>query len=154
MDGAAAACIAPNVYAADCPTRLVLDRIADKWTVLLLGLLQDGPVRFNTLRRKVEGLSQKMLAQTLRSLERDGLVTRTVFATVPVTVEYALTPLGATLADAVAPLTRWAETHIAAVQLAQAGYDAARLQEGDRPIAPSLQAASRKDARVTQPRAR
>lgn len=117
-------CIAPNVYAADCPTRLVLDRIADKWTVLLLGLLGDGPVRFNTLRRKVEGLSQKMLAQTLRSLERDGLVTRTVFATVPVTVEYALTSLGRTLADAVAPLSRWAETHIAEVQQAQAGYDA------------------------------
>ncbi len=91
----------PNPYRADCPTRMVLDRVADKWTVLVLGLLEKGPVRFNRLRRAVEGLSQKMLAQTLRRLERDGLVTRTAFATVPVTVEYALTPLGQRLAAAV-----------------------------------------------------
>jgi DNA-binding HxlR family transcriptional regulator len=92
----------PNPYSADCPTRMVLDRVSDKWTVLVLRLLEKGPVRFNRLRRAVEeGLSQKMLAQTLRRLERDGLVTRTAFATVPVTVEYALTPLGQRLAAAV-----------------------------------------------------
>jgi DNA-binding HxlR family transcriptional regulator len=114
----------PNPYSADCPTRLVLDRVADKWTVLVLGLLGNGPVRFNRLRRAVEGLSQKVLAQTLRRLERDGLVTRAAFATVPVTVEYALTPLGRTLADAVNPLRVWAESHIEDVLCAQQAYDA------------------------------
>jgi DNA-binding HxlR family transcriptional regulator len=114
----------PNPYSADCPTRLVLDRVADKWTVLVLGLLGNGPVRFNRLRRAVDGLSQKVLAQTLRRLERDGLVTRTAFPTVPVTVEYALTPLGRTLAAAVEPLRVWAEGHIEEVVRAQQAYDA------------------------------
>lgn len=111
-------------YDAGCPTRLVLDRVADKWTVLVMGLLADGPVRFNALRRAVEGLSQKVLSQTLRGLERDGLVTRTAYPTVPVTVEYALTPLGHTLADAVGALRGWAETHMGEVQRAQRTYDA------------------------------
>jgi DNA-binding HxlR family transcriptional regulator len=113
-----------NPYAADCPTRLVLDRIADKWTVLVMGQLGDGPVRFNSLRRAVDGLSQKVLSQTLRSLERDGLVTRTAYPTVPVTVEYALTPLGHTLADAVVALRTWAENNIEDVVRAQQAYDA------------------------------
>ncbi|WP_246602828.1 winged helix-turn-helix transcriptional regulator [Falsiroseomonas tokyonensis] len=115
----------PNAYAADCPTRVVLDRIADKWAVLLLGLLADGPLRFNALRRRVQGLSQKVLSQTLKGLERDGLVRRTAFATVPVTVEYAITPLGATLAERLDLLRDWAERHIAEVQAAQARYDTA-----------------------------
>ncbi len=114
----------PNTYAAKCPTRLVLDRIADKWTVLVLGVLGDGPVRFNRLRREVEGLSQKVLAQTLRRLERDGLVSRRAFPTVPVTVEYELTPLGRTLAAAVEPLRLWAEERIMDVLSAQRAYDA------------------------------
>ena len=114
----------PDPYCANCPTRQVLDRVADKWTVLLLGLLGDEPMRFNRLRRKVEGLSQKMLAQTLRRLERDGLVSRAAFPTVPVTVEYALTPLGQTLAQAVDPLRLWAERHIGEVRRAQEAYDA------------------------------
>ena len=113
----------PNVYDANCPTRLILDRIADKWTVLVLGFLEHDPVRFNELRRRIDGISQKMLAQTLRQLERDGLVTRTAIATVPVTVEYAITPLGLTLADAVKSLTNWAEQHIGDVQRAQQRYD-------------------------------
>lgn len=113
-----------NAYSQDCPTRLVLDRVADKWTVLVLGLLGDGPVRFNQLRRAVEGLSQKVLSQTLRRLERDGLVSRTAFPTVPVTVEYTLTPLGRTLATAVDALRAWAEDHIEAVLDAQRAYDA------------------------------
>lgn len=114
----------PNPYSADCPTRLVLDRVADKWTVLVLGLLGNGPVRFNRLRREVEGLSPKVLAQTLRKLERDGLVTRTAFPTVPVTVEYALTALGRTLAAAVEPVRVWADHHIEEVLRAQQSYDA------------------------------
>lgn len=115
---------AANAYAAQCPTRLVLDRVADKWTVLVLGLLAEGPLRFNELRRRVEGVSQKMLSQTLKSLERDGLVTRRAYATVPVTVEYRATPLGHTLSATLDPLRIWAETHIAEVQAAQQRYDA------------------------------
>ncbi|WP_424812293.1 winged helix-turn-helix transcriptional regulator [Roseococcus sp. YIM B11640] len=116
---------APNPYAATCPTRLVLDRIADKWAVLLLGLLAEGPRRFNQLRRAIEGISQKVLSQTLKSLERDGLVTRQAFATVPVTVEYSITPLGRTLAATVDGLRLWAEAHMADVLAAQKRYDAA-----------------------------
>ncbi|RVT92180.1 transcriptional regulator [Rhodovarius crocodyli] len=118
----------PDAYSADCPTRQVLDRVADKWAVLLLGLLSREPMRFNRLRRTVEGLSQKVLAQTLRSLERDGLVTRSVFPTVPVTVEYAITPLGMTLAQTVDQLRIWAETHMPEVAACQRRYDAARAE--------------------------
>lgn len=113
----------PNPYRAACPTRMILDRVADKWTVLILGLLAKEPMRFNRLRREIDGLSQKMLSQTLKSLERDGLITRTVFPTVPVTVEYALTPLGRTLTETVDALRNWAETHIADVLQAQGRYD-------------------------------
>jgi len=116
----------PNVYDANCPTRVILDRIADKWTVLVLTFLEDGPVRFNALRRQIDGISQKMLAQTLRQLERDGLITRTAIATVPVTVEYAITPLGRTLADTIKPLTEWAEHYFGDVQRAQQQYDRAQ----------------------------
>lgn len=113
----------PNTYAADCPTRQILDRIADKWAVLILQLLADEPQRFNALRRKIQGLSQKVLSQTLKTLERDGFVTRTAFPTVPVTVEYALTPLGASLAETLTPLSRWAEAHIKDVEAARAAFD-------------------------------
>lgn len=112
-----------NVYAAQCPTRAVLDRIGDKWTVLLLGLLAREPVRFNRLKREIEGITQKMLSQTLKSLERDGLVVRQAFATVPVTVEYTITPLGRTLQATVDGLRNWAETHIEEVSRAQNRYD-------------------------------
>lgn len=115
--------LAPNVYDANCPTRMVLDRIADKWAVLVLGLLVDEPVRFNQLRRSIDGLSQKMLSQTLKNLERDGLVHRRAFATVPVTVEYSITPLGRTLAATVDSLRIWAEAHIGDVERAQKRYD-------------------------------
>jgi DNA-binding HxlR family transcriptional regulator len=113
----------PTPYAGDCPTRRVLDRVADKWTVLILGLLARKPIRFNELRRTIEGISQKMLAQTLRTLERDGLVNRTVTATVPVTVEYSITALGRTLSVTVDALRVWAEKHIDEVTLAQSRYD-------------------------------
>ncbi len=112
-----------NVYAAACPTRVVLDRIGDKWTVLILGLLAGEPVRFNRLKREIEGITQKMLSQTLKSLERDGLVVRQAYATVPVTVEYTITPLGRTLQATVEGLRNWAETHIAEVARAQNRYD-------------------------------
>ncbi|WP_296577784.1 helix-turn-helix domain-containing protein [Phreatobacter sp.] len=120
--------LTPDVFVAECPTRRVLDRVADKWAVLILILLADGTKRFNALKRMIGGVSQKMLSQTLKSLERDGLVARRAIPTVPVTVEYSITPLGRTLHAAVDPLRIWAETHIAAVEAAQARYDAEQRQ--------------------------
>jgi DNA-binding HxlR family transcriptional regulator len=115
-----------DVYAQACPTRLVLDRLADKWMVLILGLLAEQPMRFNQLRREIQGVSQKVLSQALKKLERDGLVHRQAFATVPVTVEYSITPLGRSLASTVSELARWAEQNIETVIAAQRDYDAAK----------------------------
>lgn len=114
----------PDVFAAECPTRQMLDRIGDKWTVLVVQVLDQGPMRFNGLKRRIGGVSQKMLAQTLRHLERDGLVSRHVFPTTPVTVEYALTPLGKTLVGALTPLIAWSEGKIGEVETARAAFDA------------------------------
>lgn len=97
-----------NPYAAKCPTRQLLDRISDKWVVLVLSLLEDGPKRFSVLKREIDGISQKMLSQTLRALEQDGFLTRRAFPTVPVTVEYELTSLGRSLNVALAPIIEWA----------------------------------------------
>ena len=113
----------PDPFQALCQTRRVLDRIGDTWAVLILISLDGGTLRFNALRRRIENISQKMLSQTLKSLERDGLVRREVFATVPVTVEYSLTELGRTLAQTVNQLTLWAESHIGEVEAAQQLYD-------------------------------
>ena len=113
-----------DVFEDRCPTRLVLDRLADKWALLVLDRLRGEPVRFNGLRRDIKGVSQKVLSQTLKALERDGLVTRSVFPTVPVTVEYAMTPLGRTLTETVAALAHWAEHNMDEVLAAQAAYDA------------------------------
>ncbi|WP_158818325.1 helix-turn-helix domain-containing protein [Methylocapsa sp. S129] len=115
----------PDPYSEKCPTRVVLDRIADKWTVLVLGLLAENPLRFNQLRREIEGLTQKMASQTLKALERDGLVARKATPTVPVTVEYSITPLGRTLAATVEALQIWAQMHIGDVIKAQKRYDGA-----------------------------
>lgn len=112
-----------NVYEAACPTRLVLNRITDKWTVLVVHALAQGTKRFSTLQREIGGVSQKMLTQTLRGLERDGLVTRTIYPTVPPKVEYTLTPLGHTLVGLVDAISVWSETHIEAVLQAQKKYD-------------------------------
>src|SRR6187551_1762525 len=84
-------------YRLDCPSRRLLDRIGDRWTVLIMGALDAGPQRFSALAGRVGGISQKMLTQTLRSLERDGFVTRTAYAEIPPRVEYALTALGRSL---------------------------------------------------------
>ena len=113
-----------SVYAPECPTRMVLDRIADRWSGLVLGRLAREPMRFNRIRREVPGVSQKVLSQTLKRLERDGLVGREAFPTVPVTVEYRITPLGLTLNQAVQTIVAWAEGNIEAVLAAQAAYDA------------------------------
>jgi DNA-binding HxlR family transcriptional regulator len=111
-----------NVYNENCPSRKVLNIIADKWTALVIGLLKNRPKRFSELRREIEGISQKMLTQTLRELERDGIVTRTVFAEVPPHVEYELTPLGKKLYEPLAVIRDWAESHIDEVTAAQSAY--------------------------------
>ncbi|MDR7296645.1 DNA-binding HxlR family transcriptional regulator [Pelomonas aquatica] len=115
-----------NVYESECPTRLVLGRLADKWALLILDRLSAGPMRFSVLKRDIKRITQKVLTQTLRKLERDGLISRTVTATsVPVSVEYALTPLGDTLTDTIKTFAHWAERHMDAVLAAQAAFDAA-----------------------------
>ena len=108
---------------AGCPLRDVLDRVGDKWSVLVVVLLKDGRLRFSDLRRSVEGISQRMLTHTLRQLERDGLVERTVYPSVPVRVEYELTPLGRTLIEPLAALAEWAESHRSVILSARAAYD-------------------------------
>jgi len=113
-----------DAYNPDCPTRHILDRIGDKWAVLVLLTLKDGPVRFNLLRRRIGAISQKMLSQTLKSLERDGLVSRAAFPTVPVTVEYALTPLADGLIGLLDDITRWAEAHVGDIMAARRAHDA------------------------------
>lgn len=113
-----------DTFNPQCPARLVLDRIGDKWAVLIMDSLADGPLRFNALRKRIGGISQKMLSQTLKTLERDGLITRTVTATVPVTVEYAVTPLGRGLAGIVGQLTDWAEDNLTAILGARARFAA------------------------------
>ena len=112
-----------DAYDPDCPTRQVLDRIGDKWAVLVLLTLTDGPVRFNDLRRRIGAISQKMLSQTLKSLERDGLVSRAAFATVPVTVEYALTPLAGGLIGILDQIARWAEHHVGDIMASRRAHD-------------------------------
>ena len=120
-------------YNASCPTRTVLDTIADRWTTLVIDLLSAGPLRFGALRRAIGGISQKMLTQTLRALERDGLVHRRVYPTTPPSVEYALTPLGRTLTEPLGALTAWSVAHIDEVQAARAAFDA-RSGEPLRPV--------------------
>lgn len=112
-----------DTFLAACPSRMVLDRISDKWVSLLLAALADGPQRYSELARRVAGVSPKMLTQTLRTLERDGLVERTVTAAVPVRVDYRLTPLGCGLFGALLEVKRWAEAHADAVLEARRRYD-------------------------------
>ena len=111
----------------DCPTREVLARIGDKWTVLAVTVLDEHPGhRFSQLRRDIEGVSQKMLTQTLRALERDGLVRREVEATVPVTVRYSLTERGTTLARTLDAVREWAYANMSAITESRQAYDASR----------------------------
>ena len=109
--------------AVDCPHRLLLDQIADKWSVLILAALRAGPHRFNELKRRLDGVTQKALTQSLRRLERNGIVSRHVLATSPVAVEYAITPLGQTLKAPFEALYDWTILHLAAVEAARARFD-------------------------------
>lgn len=109
----------------DCPVRDVLDRIGDAWSVLLIIELAKSPCRFNALRRVVDGISQRMLAVTLRNLERDGLVSRTVLDLSPPQVEYALTARGRSLHGTIGQLADWADSNQSAIRASRANYDAA-----------------------------
>ncbi|MCX4533367.1 MULTISPECIES: helix-turn-helix domain-containing protein [unclassified Streptomyces] len=107
-----------------CEVRQILDRVADKWSLLVIALLDRRKLRFTQLRREIDGISQRMLTVTLRQLERDGLVERTVHAVVPPRVEYELTPLGGTLHTTIRALVTWTEEHRGEIAAARADYDA------------------------------
>ncbi|HLJ52837.1 MAG TPA: helix-turn-helix domain-containing protein [Rhizomicrobium sp.] len=128
----------------------VLSRIGDKWSVLIVSRLGAQPMRFNELKREIGGISQRMLTLTLRGLERDGLVTRTIFATIPPRVDYELTPLGRSLLEPVMGLSAWALKHIAKIETARERFDssAARKQAALPVNSPNL----RQTARPTGPR--
>ena len=107
-----------------CPAvREVLNRVGDKWSVQIVALLGDGPMRFSELRRSIEGISQRMLTLTLRGLERDGLITRTVFPEIPPRVDYELTKLGDTLLDPISALADWADQYRTSIQEARDRFD-------------------------------
>ena len=113
-----------DAFLAQCPSRQLLDRISDKWVTLVLAALSGGPQRYSQLARTIAGVSQKMLTQTLRTLERDGLLTRTVTATVPVTVTYELTELGLSLHHLTRGLRSWAQDHMGEVLAHRESHDA------------------------------
>lgn len=113
-----------DAYFASCPSRKLLDRIADKWVALAVKSLAEGPKRYSEVSRQLAGVSQKMLTQTLRSLERDGILTRTVTPSVPARVDYALTPLGESLSVILGQLKEWAEQHVPEIDRARTEYDA------------------------------
>jgi DNA-binding HxlR family transcriptional regulator len=120
-----------NVYSEACPSRMVLDRIGDKWSMLVVGQLANGTCRFGELRRAIEGISPKVLTHTLRSLERDGIVNRRIYAMIPPKVEYSLTPLGFTLVDLVVAIRDWAEQNIDSVLSAQQRFDQQQASADD-----------------------
>jgi DNA-binding HxlR family transcriptional regulator len=113
-------CSAP--YAANCPVRDVLDRLGDRWSTLVLQALEPAPVRFSALQRRVDDVSKRMLAKTLRGLEEDGLISRTVFPSKPPAVEYALTPMGRSFIPHIQALVQWAGEHHQAIRDARAVY--------------------------------
>lgn len=112
-----------DAFLRECPTNQLLGRLTDKWVSLVLSALREGPMRYSELGRRIAGVSQKMLTQTLRSLERDGLVARTVTPAVPVRVDYELTELGHSLSDLLYAVKGWAETHFDQVHEARERYD-------------------------------
>ncbi|GGQ82766.1 winged helix-turn-helix transcriptional regulator [Streptomyces asoensis] len=113
-----------DAFLRDCPTNQLLDRLSDKWVSLVVSALAPGPLRYSDLARRIAGVSPKMLTQTLRTLERDGILTRTVTPSVPVRVDYELTPLGRNLALLLTAVKDWAENHFDEVHAARLRYDA------------------------------
>ncbi|GAB2913192.1 winged helix-turn-helix transcriptional regulator [Streptomyces mayteni] len=115
-----------DAFNASCPSRQLLDTIGNKWASLVIAALGlGGPLRYSELAARIAGVSQKMLTQTVRGLERDGLLTRTVTPSVPVRVDYELTPLGRSLQETICHLKEWAEAHMPEVELARVEYDRA-----------------------------
>jgi DNA-binding HxlR family transcriptional regulator len=119
-----------DAFVAECPTRALLDRLSDKWVSLVLVALAPGAMRYRQLHRRIDGVSQKMLTQTLRSMARDGLLTRTVTPTVPLRTDYELTPLGRSLLPVMAAIKAWAETNIEAVERARLDHDQQQTDGG------------------------
>lgn len=118
-----------NILDPECPSRVIFQRVGDKWASLVIQVLADGPVRFTDLRGKVSVVTPKVLTQTLRTLERDGLLTRTVHAQVPPRVEYELTAMGRSLLGPLAQLREWAENHVPSILQARDRYDSVRDEE-------------------------
>jgi DNA-binding HxlR family transcriptional regulator len=110
-----------------CRVREILERVGDKWSLQVIFYLGDGPRRFTALRRGIDGISQRMLTVTLRGLERDGIISRTMYPVMPPRVDYELTPMGGTLLDAVGAIIEWADQHLAEVDAARQAYDARTL---------------------------
>lgn len=122
---------ADDIVTLACPVREVLDRVAGKWSILVIIAAAQGPVRFTELERLIDGISRRMLTLTLRNLERDGLLTRTVYATVPPKVEYELTDIAQELHESLRSLTEWTVRHRSAIYAAQRDYDADRSTGDD-----------------------
>jgi len=120
----------PICFSTDCPSRALFDQIADKWSMMVLAVLCDGPHRFNLIRRRLEGVSQKALTQCLRRLERNGVITRRVMSLSPVAVEYEITALGRTLQKPLAELHQWTLDKLAEINSARKVFDARRLDDG------------------------
>jgi DNA-binding HxlR family transcriptional regulator len=125
-----------DVMVATCPSRTSLARIANKWTAMIVIALSDGPLRFGAVREAVDGISGKVLTETLRDLQRDGIVSRTAFDEMPPRVEYELTSLGRTLREPLTALGRWAEAHIEDVLAAREEYDDRAGSAGQRHPSP------------------
>lgn len=121
-----------DAFMAECPTRQLLESLTDKWLGLVLCALADGAKRHGELARRIAGVSQKMLTQTLRTLERDGLVTRSVTPSVPVRVDYALTPLGRDLLPVMVAIKTWAESHMDEIDAARESYDLRSVEASGR----------------------
>lgn len=115
----------PQCFSSDCPSRALFDQIADKWSMMVLTVLDDGPHRFNAIRRRLEGVTQKALTQCLRRLERNGLVSRQVISLSPVAVQYDITPLGRTLQKPFRELHQWTLAKLPEVDVAREAFDAA-----------------------------
>lgn len=115
--------VGPQRFSSECPSRQLFDQIADKWSMMVLAILEPGPLRFNAIRRQIEGVTQKALTQCLRRLERNGLVERRVIPLSPVAVEYELTELGHSLGKPFSILYDWTVMNLAAVNLARSCFD-------------------------------
>ncbi len=126
----------PGITIVGCRIREILERVGDKWSLFVISRLGDGPERFTALKRSVDGISQRMLTVTLRGLERDGIVSRTMYPVMPPRVEYELTPLGRTLLDAVGALMTWADAHLDEVDAARAAYDTRAAHAASAPWPP------------------